>query len=451
MKSKFNRLTKATLLSALLLSSIQVFADGLPSATSDSSYHYQGQPTQKAIELGKMLFFDKILSGNKDIACSTCHNPQLGTGDSLSVSIGTGGSGTGMLRVANSAPSRIIRNALPLYNSGATEFTAFLVDGAVMLGPNGEFLTPASGLLPPDMDNILAAQALIPLINPREMTGLALANDITIACTNSSDFPCIWTAVANRLKAIPAYVDLFMQAYPDFITGPDDITIADVGNAIAAYETVAFRSDDSPFDDYIRKGADTSVMSEKAIAGMNLFYGEAGCSSCHNGIFQTDHSFHAIAMPQIGSGLLTVSSRRDVGRRRLTGLREDLHKFKTPSLRNVVLTGPYGHDGAYKSLEAVIYHHLDPVNSLLNYDKTQAVLPPFPSVPNVELLDFSEQDTAAQVTARAITNELQPISLTNEQVNQLVEFMYALTGKSAMLYVSDKMPFAVPSGLPVAD
>ncbi|MGZ8227892.1 MAG: cytochrome-c peroxidase [Methylococcaceae bacterium] len=436
------------ILLTLSLTVESVRAADLPSPIQDSDYLDEGQPSPAKVELGKLLFFDKILSGNKDISCGTCHNPVFGTGDGLSVAIGTGGVGAGPMRSAGTARVRVVRNSLPLYNVGAKEYTTFLVDGGFQVMADGSFRTPFRGrTLPLAIDTLLAAQALRPITVAAEMLGFGRANDISTNCV-TTDVPCIWAALVARLQAIPAYEPYFMAAYPE-IAGLSDITITHVGDAIAAYENIAFRSDDSAFDAYLKTG-DSGVMSEQAITGMELFYGEAGCSTCHSGPLQTDHNFHAIAMPQIGAALLTSVSRRDLGRVSVTKLTADAHKFKTPSLRNVQFTGPYGHDGAYSSLVSVIRHHLDPVSGINNYDKVEAVLPPYPLVPAVEASDFAEHDNLLQRRARALTNELAPNPLTDAEVNALLAFMYALTG-STVHDVQDKIPMTVPSGLPVSD
>jgi hypothetical protein len=94
-------------------------------------------------------------------------------------------------------------------------------------------------------------------------------------------------------------------------------------------------------------------MSGDALKGMKLFYGRADCADCHSGTFQTDLEFHAIGIPQIGPGFGGVGfqGREDFGREGVTGDPEDRYKFRTPSLRNVALTAPYGHDGFYRTLE----------------------------------------------------------------------------------------------------
>ncbi|MGB8623500.1 MAG: cytochrome-c peroxidase, partial [Paracoccaceae bacterium] len=180
-------------------------------------------------------------------------------------------------------------------------------------------------------------------------------------------------------------------------------------------------------------------------AGMQLFYGKADCASCHSGQFQTDNRFHAIAMPQIGPGKAArfETHTRDTGRLRVTGHDEDAFRFRTPSLRNVTLTAPYGHDGAYATLEGVVRHHLNPVAAMIGYDPSQAILPEMP-----DAMDFPELANAQDMDAIARANELEPMELSDSEVDAILAFLGALTdpvSREGRLGVPD----TVPSGLPV--
>ena len=175
---------------------------------------------------------------------------------------------------------------------------------------------------------------------------------------------------------------------------------------------------------------------------MSLFYGEAGCSNCHSGWFQTDHDFHSIAMPQIGPGKSArfESHVRDDGRLRVTGDESDAFAFRTPSLRNVTLTAPYGHNGAYARLDDVVRHHLDPVTALRSYSIEKAQLPVFPGAKDqAALMDSNHID------AIAASNDLAPISLNDEEFQAILNFLGTLEDPAERLGV----PEEVPSGLPV--
>ena len=182
-----------------------------------------------------------------------------------------------------------------------------------------------------------------------------------------------------------------------------------------------------------------------ALAGLNLFYGAAGCSTCHAGQFQTDHQFHAIAMPQIGPGKAARFERhnRDTGRMRVTGDPADAYTFRTPSLRNVTETAPYGHSGAYRALRQVILHHFDPVQSLSDYDTGQSVLPgPEFDTDWVQMNDPKEQEAIAAASGLTLPE------LGVEDVDALLAFLETLSDPVA-LDGRLGIPEVVPSGLPV--
>ena len=185
---------------------------------------------------------------------------------------------------------------------------------------------------------------------------------------------------------------------------------------------------------------------------MNLFYGKAGCGACHGGVFQTDHGFHAVAMPQIGPGKGDdmpgyADGLDDFGREQVTGNSRDRYRFRTPTLRNVALTAPYGHTGAYNSLDAMVRHKLDAVYALNDYDTGQAVLP---SRPDLDSLDFIVMNDAARRQAIAESCEIRPIALKERDTQALLAFLHALTDP-AVLDMRNDVPADVPSGLPVWD
>ncbi len=423
----------------------------LPTPPLDSDYHEKGSPSAAKVELGRMLFFDKILSGNQNISCATCHHPSLGSGDQLSLSIGEGGNLLGLDRNTgeglDAVHERVPRNAPGIFNLGANEFTTIYHDGRVGVSPKNKnfFLSPAGEALPDGLDNALAVQALFPVTSATEMAGQTGENPIA-DLAEDGDFSGIWNTLQERLRAIPEYVALFEDAFPKLKNGSNQLTIADVANAIAAFEAQAFRFDNSPFDEYLRGDDDAMTVDEKI--GMSLFYGEAKCASCHSGPFMTDHEFHATAMPQIGPGKgHGASGREDFGRGAITEDAADNYKFRTPSLRNVALTGPWGHDGAFSDLKEIVVHQLNPIEALAYYDRTQPVLP---SRPDLDAIDWIVMDDAVAVNQLADACQLEPVSLEPDEIDQLVAFLYALTDMRA-LDMMDIVPETVPSGLPVND
>ncbi len=466
------------------------FWNALPAPVTDADYYDDGTPLPDKVELGRMLFFDKVLSGNQNISCATCHHPDFAGGDGVALGFGEGPRGLGPNRRAGvssyeAVHERVPRNAPALFNLGAREFTRLFHDGRVEVDTagyyEGGFITPARWKFPTGLDNALAAQSLFPGTSPTEMTGQRGENPLAEAraLNNVAGPGGVWDQLAGRLRAIPAYVELFEAAFPEEVAGADDITMVLAANAIAAFEATAFRADNSPFDQYLRTGEGLNTEAER---GARLFYGSAECNTCHSGPFQTDHEFHAIAMPQIGPGKSDGSDDsywratglrafpEDFGRGRVTRRDEDLYTFRTPSLRNVALTAPYGHSGAYASLEAVVRHHLDPVASLDVYEVPEGLLAPVGEVlettaqgPKLETRALSperreaflERDTWVQrqpeLRARiAAANELEPNALSDAQVDDLLAFLESLTDPASK-DLSGLIPETVPSGLPVVD
>ena len=426
----------------------------LPPPVTDDDFYDDGNPDPELVELGRHLFFDKILSGNLNISCSTCHHVLADTGDWLPLPVGEGGRGLGVARDTGSGDDaiheRVPRNAQPIFNLGRKTFNFSFHDGRVEICPSepSGFCSPAGDDLPQGLDNILAAQAMFPVTSPAEMAGQEGENDQADAAA-ANNLPLVWEIIEQKLRDEDDYLPLFQAAFGDDFTA-NEITYVHAANAIAAFETVNWRFDNSPFDRYLR--GDKAAMSPSAKRGLRIFYGKGGCSSCHTGKFQTDQGFHAIAMPQIGPGKGDnlegyTDGHDDFGRGRVTGDIADRFKFRTPTLRNVALTFPYGHAGAYSTLEAVVRHQLDPVNSLYNYDQSQVVLP---SRPDLDAQDFVVMNDPARVDAIAAANELAPVRLKEKQIADLIEFLHALTDPAAIDLRKD-IPASVPSGLTLAD
>jgi len=136
----------------------------LPAPVTNRDFHDNGKPAPAKVELGRMLFFDKILGGNKNIACATCHHPRHATSDGTALGFGEGASGLGPKRhpgttLATAVPERVPRNATALWNLGAREYTRMFDDGRVEVDEHGfyesGFVTPARWKLPKGLDNDL--------------------------------------------------------------------------------------------------------------------------------------------------------------------------------------------------------------------------------------------------------------------------------------------------------
>ncbi len=393
------------------------------------------------VELGRALFFDKVLSGNRNISCATCHHPAAFTGDSLPVSLGEGGTGLGANRT-KAAAAFIPRNAPQVFNGGVSGVNSMFWDSRLTRDPvTGELDTPEAVLNGPtpshpaaqQLTSALAAQAMFPVTSHEEMRGQTGSNEIADAANNTE----VWDRLMTRLGAHAGYQSLFAAAYPGAASF-NDYNFGHAARAIAAFERQSWTALYSPFDRYV--GGDDYAMSAAQKKGALLFYGRAGCSSCHNGPLLTDFGHHALAMPQLGPG--KDPSGDDIGLELETGDVNDRYKFRTPPLRNVALTGPWGHAGAYTSLEAVVRHHLDPANGLLNYDVNQ-----LPAIFRPEV-DTDPARRGARIAA--ISPQLVPVGLSEQDFAYLMDFLHSLTDPKSLNLLQD-IPDSVPSGLPVKD
>ena len=241
---------------------------------------------------------------------------------------------------------------------------------------------------------------------------------------------------------MPEYRQRFEAVYPEIAAGRE-IAFTDISNAIAAFIAFEWRADQSPFDAYLRAEAE---LPPDAALGLQLFYGEAGCATCHSGALLTDHGFHAMGQPQLGPGKAErfEGHQKDIGRMRVTGRTEDAYAFRTPSLRNVARTGPWGHAGAYADLGDFLRQHADPAAGLSAYT-AQAVLPDLPGTKadwTILETDATRDEILAAVAARP------SVRLDDAEVAALIAFLGALTDEAA---IAGRLgiPATVPSGLPV--
>jgi cytochrome c peroxidase len=285
---------------------------------------------------------------------------------------------------------------------------------------------------------VLAAQAMFPVTSRDEMRGAEGENEL--AEIPDDDLQGIWSAIMDRLLAIPEYFELFQDAYPN--VAPEDFGFEHAANAIGAFESVQFTFLDSPFDAYLEgsKGA----LSDPAKRGALLFYGKAGCSKCHSGSLFTDQQHHNIGIPPLGPGKAPEKP-LDFGRARETGEQKDIYAFRTPPLRNVALTGPWMHNGAFTTLRSAIEHHLDVKRSLRHYDVSQ--------------LDVRLQDSV--IDAPEVIEDIlgtldkkikRKTKLKQEELDDLEAFLFSLTSNAVLsgaLLSEETFPLEVPSGLPV--
>ncbi len=293
-------------------------------------------PTQETISLGRRLYYDSALSVDNTVSCASCHSPEQGFSDGKSVSNGVGGK-TGT------------RNSPTVFNSAYFEVQFW--DGRA-----------------PSLEK----QAEGPVQNPVEMAHTL-------------------KGVEDRLNDNASYREQFAKAF-----GPGPITYDMAAKAIASFERTVV-SGNSPFDRW-KYGHDEEALSDSAKRGFLVFSSKdkGNCTACHEigekyALF-TDNKFHNIG---IGANIDKIA---DEGRYAVTKNEADRGAFKTPSLRNISLSGPYMHDGSLKTLKDVIDFYIGGGNSNAHLDK------------NIRVLDFLSGQERADLQAflESLTGEVPP-------------------------------------------
>jgi len=411
---------------------------------SPSDFHYADP---KKAKIGQLLFYDKILSGNQNISCGTCHHHDFGSSDGQSLGIGEGGSGMGKNRTAgvgaDRIKKRIPRNATGLWNIGHKSIRNLFHDGRLEVSDlyqNG-FNSPAEEWLPNGLDTIVAAQAIFPMVAQFEMAGNPKENEIAGAIHDRID--AAWPILAKRVRVIPEYGDMFVDAF-DNIYSADQVTIVEIAQALGDFINLEWQSYDTPYDDFVAR---KSALAEDAERGRRLFFGRANCASCHSGPLFTDQGFHALGLPAFGPGRTRRFDPmpRDVGRMGKSDDLADAYRFRTPSLRNVALTAPYGHNGAYPTLEGIIRHHTDPIGMRKKWTRDMAQLP---NVPWLQEIDFVIQSDTREMARQDAAIDIKPMSLSDRDIADLIAFLSSLTDYRAKERPLGR-PNSVPSGLPV--
>jgi cytochrome c peroxidase len=427
--------TSAPLQPSLFTGSASTLADTVRQLTAGRGIGPLPRPAPvrpPLVELGRALAFDKVLSGNKDIACMTCHLPVFATGDDRSLSIGQGASGLGPQRVHPSG-AFIPRNAPSAFNLSA--LSSLFWDGRVSVDDQGNFHTPAGQRVTPAMRRVFefgpaSALPLFPVLSRAEMRGDG-GNEL--AAIKDKDPQQVWRALMLRLGAIPEYRQMFEAAYPG--TAFEAMNFGYASNAIAGFLIDQFAFNQSPWDRFL--AGDDAAMADVQLRGARDFM-SARCSICHNGPALTDNKFHNVAVAQIGPGEGDgPSGHDDFGRMRVTGLGSDQYLFRTPPLRNVELTGPWGHDGAFTDLRAFVDHYTESDLKLRAFT-TDALEP---------LLQGTLQPTREAILATRDTL-LRGVVFPPGVIDEVTAFMTALTDPAAR-DLSGAVPARVPSGLPV--
>lgn len=395
-------------------------------------------------KLGQMLFFDPIMGGPNNTTCATCHVRSKGSVDGLPMAVGIGSSGVGEQRLKSPEAFVVPRNVLPFFNRGKSDFTALFWDGRVQMGENGSFESPMGNKLPKGFENLLAVAASFPQVEPDEMLGRSGRRggesettyhadlvDITVDPDNFQERTLnVYSNLVKRLLGTSVssttmqseYRKLFQSAYPD----TSEFNITHVGNALAAYISLAFQLKPAAWDMYV--GGEIAALSQQQKKGAMIFFGKGRCAVCHTGEEFSDFKYHGLAVPQLDVG--KHGGYLDYGRAKATGLAIDRFQFRTPPLRNVTRTGPWGHNGVFTSLEEVISHHFNPIPLMFAAQKGRP----------------REAELAGRLLRyrSPILAEIYPMA--PNDVQAVVAFLEALQS-DPILSTDEALPKSVPSGM----
>ncbi len=275
-----------------------------------------------------------------------------------------------------------------------------------------------------------SALAMFPVTSRSEMRGES-GNEL--AAIADDDLTGIWSALMQRLGAISEYRAMFEAAYPG--TKFEQMTFAHASNAIGAFLVASLSFANSPWDQFL--AGDDHALTARQLEGAQTFL-TLKCSVCHTGATFSDEQFHNVAVAQIGPGQGNGETLHDdFGRMNVTGNSDDRYRFRTTPLRNVELTGPYGHDGAIMALRDFVDHYSESDQKLLTYDDGQLE----PALRGSVLLN------ASLILAQRDTL-LEGVVLTPDLVDKLMDYMHALTDNAAR-NLSRVVPARVPSRIPV--
>jgi cytochrome c peroxidase len=387
------------------------------------------------VELGRALFFDKLLSGNRDVACATCHEVSAGLADGRSLALGTGSVGTGSARHLGPGRQFTTRSAPTLLNAGLGLFQMFW--DMRLAGSHGHFGGGPGVPLPSGLPDLLTAQAMLPVLDRGEMRGVPGDRDVfgnPNELAQLDDPQAIWNAIMDRVLAVSEYTARFNVAFPG-VARPG---FEHAARALAVLQKQELTRTRSPFDRYLER--DNNALTTEQKRGGLLFFGKALCSTCHNGPFLGVQGLANVGAPQIGPGGAKQPP-FDLGRGEHEESEFYRFAFRVAPLRNVELTAPYFHSGAYRTLEAVVRHYNHVEKALREYDPAQLD-------PEVRPLYLGDPATVTAILQTLDGRLRQPLGLNETELGELVAFLKALTDPSARNLAS-VVPASVPSGLPV--
>lgn len=300
-------------------------------------------PTTPAkIALGRLLFFDPILSASKDVACATCHHPSLGWADGRATPLGVNANGIGMAR------RRVSADAFPLVKRNAPTVLNVGFNG---IGVDGKVDAMTAPMFWDSRVNSLEAQALVPIRSTEEMRGNACAENAAV------------DEAVKRVRGVAMYRELFAKGFG----GRDAVNASNLAKAIAAFERSLVTAN-VPFDRFAR--GDATALTDLQKRGLKAFE-SAGCALCHNGPMLSDYKLHFIGTPG----------------------QKEARDFRTPSLRNLKHTAPYMHNGNVATITDVLTFYdllMDETSETLDGgDATTQPLDPLLKKLNVNPDDFA--------------------------------------------------------------
>lgn len=412
------------------------------------------QITDLLPQLGKQLFFSKSLGGGFDSSCVSCHHPALGGADALSLSIGVDAINPDLLgegRLHTDGLPLVPRNAPTVFNVGLWDTGLFWDSRVESIGKEDGVNGAASGIRTPDTaigvadpnagQNLTTAQARFPVTSSEEMK--------TETFENGRENETIRNHLAARIGdygigsgelTTNEWLQSFRLAFNSVDEAEDLVTFNNIALAIGEYErSMVFTN--SPWKAYVE--GDNDALTEEQKNGAILFFtpqqqGGANCVACHSGDLFSDGTHANVAFPQIGPGKGDDNgdnAEDDFGRERETANPVDRYRFRVPSLLNIELTAPYGHTGAYATLEEVMRHYSNPqgtVDNLFN-DGGWCELSQFENITNCSTLypnaEFNSNLALDKLRSERANNisRFANINLNNTEISQLVAFMRALT------------------------
>ena len=361
-------------------------------------------------ELGRLLFWDPILSGERDISCATCHHPDFAYADGRALSLGTGSVGLGPARVDRSGGRIPVvkRNSPTILNTAYNGLERGRRRRQPLANPVPNPLAVDAQRAPMFWDRrvrSLETQALEPIKALEEMRGTAYPENVAV------------DSVLVRLRGIPEYVTMFREVF-----GPGTpIGATQLAAAISAFER-SLVAMNSPFDRF--RAGDSTALTPQQIRGMDEF-DDAGCENCHDGLMFSDFDLEAEGVPE--NPLL---AQPDTGSGRF--------RFRTPSLRNVGLTAPYMHNGTLATLEDVLRH----------YDNGRSENP---NIVNGRGRGRGGNDGDDEDRIATLSGQFRRVDdMSTQEMADIIAFLKALSDQGFDRTIPARVPSGLPSGGAIA-